>query len=99
MSNIDILIGQDYTECLQPLSIFGGKLGQPWAMQTLLGLAVCGNDKTRPSNEIGKNVASTFITSISNGPLRTPVRINQVPTIDRTMSIEDNLEKLMVDRA
>ena len=64
-------------------------------MQTLLGLAFCGNDKRKPSNVISKCVASTFITSVSNSNFEaTPVTVPQVAPFDKTLSIDDNLERL-----
>ena len=40
--NIDLLIGQDYAECFQPLELLRGNKNEPYAVRTPLGIVVHG---------------------------------------------------------
>ena len=57
LSEVDLLIGQDYCECLEPHLVFSGQRGEPWAIQTIFGAVLNGKGRL-PSESVDSFVSS-----------------------------------------
>ena len=86
ITEVDLLIGQDYSQCLLPLHTFKNDddLQQPFAILTILG--ACLNGKSGPPlHQIGSNVMNTHVSVLNTTCL------NSVPSLD---SIEHDISRL-----
>ena len=92
INEVDILIGQDYSECLMPLHTYRGKeRGMPFATQTILGICLNGSTK-----DIGytRNVSSSTLSThvcCLNVSLCNPVVPPSPPSLDK---IEQEISRL-----
>ena len=77
---IDLLIGQDYADCFQPLELLKGNKNEPYAVRTPLGYVVYGpNSQHVASNCVVSNLVSNLVSCVvSNLVSHTPERCEQV---------------------
>ena len=77
--NIDLLIGQDYAECFQPLELLRGNKNEPYAVQTPLGIVVHG-----PSSQhvVSDCVVSNFVSvSTSQSDVNRPCKLESLEVL------------------
>ena len=60
VDHVDLLIGQNYSECLLPLEVSKGKRGEPYAIRTIFGW--CLNGKASPQS-VSHVITSHFISA------------------------------------
>lgn len=60
IEEVDLLIGQDYSEALLPLEVRKGKAGEPFGVRTILGWTVNGQ---LPVGKVGQRAVSHFVSA------------------------------------
>ena len=87
IDEVDILIGQDYSECLLPLeTYYGTDRKMPFAVKTILGVALNGSSR---------NMAHTRNHMVSSSTLSTHVCLNvSVSTPPSLETIEQDISRL-----
>jgi hypothetical protein len=85
VQEVDLLIGQDFSEALIPLEVRKGKSGEPFAIKTILGWCVNGQS---PVGRVGRPVVSQFVSSCF------AVRDDDVHAIWKLENNSDDMDEL-----
>ena len=86
---VDILIGQDNAEALVPLEVRRGRLGEPYAIKTVLGWSLHGNTDSQ-ADKCGLVRAGRVSTRVVSNFIQSDVMLDR----DRLDRLEDQVDRL-----
>ena len=94
ITEVDLLIGQDFSQCLLPLHTFKNEnnLEEPFAILTILGTCLNGTTK-KSMNQISSKLISTHITALKTNVSMSPSSFDQIEhDISRLYEIESPIK-------